>query len=250
MFVLADNPVVQRLRRQEMARREEERLRARRQEAATNQDDAEAQQRAQRVREATRSCAYWLRNYTATYNPHWVEEGRPKPNEPFPDWYFFEPVIEIVDREPVSAFAKSRDMMASWVIVGYFTFQAMLVPQREIVFQTLEVTKVEQLVSYAKALYDNQPTWLREAFPLPKPADKQAADTLEFSNGSHIIGVPGGLNKMRSYHPWGYFNDESSFQPEFRKCLDEALGSGVQKIVCNSTADESSYEDYLNDVKL
>jgi hypothetical protein len=33
-------------------------------------------------------------------------------------------------------------------------------------------------------------------------------------NGSYIIGIPGGADQIRSYHPWGYLNDESSFQPD------------------------------------
>lgn len=238
-------PYVEALVRQELQRREEERARARNVESSTS-----ALELQRRIREATRSPAYWMRNHTKTFNQHWVEEGRPAPNEHFPDWFFFEPMIEIIDREKVSAFEKSRDLMATWAVVAYFTFQALLVPQREIVFQSIDDGKAEQLIEYSKCLYDQQDSWLRDAFPLPKPTAKQSSKSLSISNGSVIWSVPGGKDQLRSYHPWGYFSDESGFQEEGLQCVDSALGAGARKIVMLSTANEGWYSDYRSDVNL
>jgi hypothetical protein len=240
-----DNPYVQALARREMERREEERARARRVESSTSNDEVQ-----KRIRDATRSTSHWLRNFTKTYNPHWIEEERPAPNEPFPDWYFFDPMLEMIESEPISAIEKSRDMMVSWAIVGYFTLQAQTVPQREIVFQTLDDTKVQQLIEYAKTLYDQQPGWLADAFPLAKPLIKQSVNELAFANGSVIWGIPGGKGKVRSYHPWGFMNDETAFQPEAGHCLDEALGTGAKKIVMASTANVGWFADWRRDVIL
>src|ERR1700744_775218 len=122
-------------------------------------------------------------------------------------------MLDLIHSEPISFVEKSRDMMASWAIVGYFTWQAMRVPSREVLLQTLVIEKAVELIDYAKCLYDNQPKWLRDAFPLVKPSDKQAKDVLEFKHGGVLFAVPGGADKLRSYHPWGYMNDETSFQP-------------------------------------
>jgi hypothetical protein len=233
------------LAKYELERREEERARARKVESSTS--DLESQRK---IREATRSTAFWMRNHTKTFNPHWVEEGRPAPNEAFPEWYFFEPMVEMIEREKVCAIEKSRDMMVSWGVVAYFTLQAMTVPHREIVFQSIDTGKAEQLIDYAKCLYDQQEAWLRDAFPLTKATEKQARDVLMWENGSVIWSVPSGKNQIRSFHPWGYFNDETSFQPEAGLCLDAALGSGAKKLVMVSTANIGWFADYRKDVTL
>lgn len=217
----------------------------------TELTEEEARIEAQKVRYATSSTHRWLTQFTKTFNPHWKEQGKPSAWEPFPDWPFFEPLLEYVESsdEKVKRIEKSRTMMVSWALVGYFTLQAQLVPARQVVFQTMEETKVIQLIDYAKCLWQSQPDWLRRAFPLVKPADKQSQNQLEFANGSVIFGIPGGAGKIRSYHPWGYLNDETAFQPDAAASYDEAL-SACQKIVLNSTAEDSWYFDSNLDAEI
>lgn len=201
-----------------------------------------------RVREATATPWTWLKGNTRTFNPHWQEEGCSSPFEPFPDKPYFEPVLDVIHANPITFWEKSRDMMITWGIVGYFTWQAMMVPAREVIFQTLEAKKMWEMIGYAKCLYDQQPLWLREAFPLVKPSDRQAVDVLEFAHGGRLIGLPGGAEQLRSYHPWGYFGDEASFMPDAINCLSNALGQGTQRIVFNSSAGIGSYSDMRRDV--
>lgn len=240
-----DNPLVAAMVRHEQNRRQEELARARKVESNTSSLESE-----RRKREATASTAHWMRNHTKTFNPHWIEEKRPRPNEPFPEWYFFETVVELIEREEIVAIEKSRDLMLTWAVVAYFTLQAQTVPFREIVFQTIDASKSEQLIEYAKCLYDQQEPWLKDAFPLSKPILKQGASALSWENGSVIWAVPSGKDQIRSFHPWGYFNDESAFQPEAGLCLDAALGSGAKKVVMCSTANIGWYADYRADVIL
>jgi hypothetical protein len=221
---------------------EEELARSQQVESATSNDEDE-----RRIRLATATPWHWMRNYTKTKNPHWQEEGCSSPFEPFPDKPYFEPALELIHMEPITFLEKSRDMMATWAIVGYFTWQAMMVPSRECLFQTLEGPKAIELVDYAKCLYDNQPKWLRDAFPLVRASAKQASDSLTFSHGGGVYGIPGGADKLRSYHPWGYFNDESSFQPDAGQCFSDVLGTGAQKIVFNSSAGIGWFSDVRRD---
>ena len=232
-----------------LEQRREEMNRARGTETQLTEEEARVE--AQKVRYATASTYRWLTQYTKTFNPHWKEQKRQSAWEPFPNWPFLEPMLEYVERddEKVKRIEKSRTMMVSWGLVGYFTLQAQLVPARQVIFQTMEQTKVIQLVDYAKCLWQSQPDWLRAKFPLTKPVDKQAQDTLEFANGSVIFGIPGGAGKIRSYHPWGYLNDETAFQPEAAESYDEAL-SACQKIVLNSTAEDSWYFDSNMDAEI
>jgi hypothetical protein len=228
-----------------LEKRREDLDRARGEQSQVSGDDARHQ--AEKVRYATASTYRWLTEYTKTNNPHWKEQKRSSAYEPFPEWPFMPVVLEYLERddEKIKLIEKSRTMMVTWACMGYFTLQAMLVPEREIVCQTMTDEKVEQLIDYAKQLYTSQPSWLQAAFPCPKPVDKQPKNAF-YVGSSVIFGIAGGKGKIRSYHPWAYFNDETAFQPEAGECYDEAL-SACQKIVLNSTAAPGWYFDFLAD---
>jgi hypothetical protein len=215
--------------------------------------DGQRKKRAEEVRDATSSTYRWLTKFTKTYNPHWKEQKLAGPYLPFPDWPFFPVLLEYLedDTENVKLIEKSRTMMVTWAITGYFTLQAMLVPEREIVIQTMTDEKGEQPIEYAKHLWQSQPEWLRNEFPLKegKPVDKQPKNEFRFANGSVIFGIPAGAGKIRSYHPWGYFNDETAFQAEAGVAYDEAL-SACKKLVLNSTAAAGWYFDFTNDSEM
>jgi hypothetical protein len=51
---------------------------------------------------------------------------------------FFRPVIETIQKEPVVFVEKSRDLMISWLCVGFFTHAAMTNEQREVLFPVAE----------------------------------------------------------------------------------------------------------------
>ena len=228
---------------------QEERDRARGLE--TQLSDEEQKANAKRVRDATSSTYKWLTQYTKTYNPHWKEQKLESPYLSFPQWEYFKILLEDLeddDNPDPRLYEKSRTMMVTWAIMGYFTLQAMLVPERQIVVQTMTEEKGTQPIDYAKCLWASQPEWLRNAFPLDKPLKKMAEDVLSFQNGSVLFGIPAGAGKIRSYHPWGYFSDETAFQVDAGAAYDEAL-SAAKKIVLNSTAAASWYFDFLNDAE-
>ena len=201
-----------------------------------------------RVQEATRDAFIWVTQYTQTFNQHWFEEGRSSPYEPFPALPHFAAIFHVIDRERITWWEKSRDMMMSWTCVAYLTLKAMTVPEREVLFQTQKEEKAKQLVKYAKHLYRQQPQWLKDAFPLSKDLDLQSELELNFRNGSRIIGIPGGADQIRSYHPWGYLNDESSFQPDAGECYNEALSAVKGKIILNSSAGPGWFADARRDI--
>jgi hypothetical protein len=201
---------------------------------------------AYQVSDAMKHPYHWLRNFTETYNQHWKEEGRKTPYERFPDWPYFPPLFDLFIEEPIVLLEKSRTVMASWAVVGYFTWEAMRVATREIVFQTQKEKKVKQLIKYAKTLYGRQPQWMQDAHPLIKPLERQSDLELVFANGSFIMGIPGGGDQIRSYHPWGYYSDETAFQPEAGECYDHALAA-AQKIILSSSAGPGWYADFKKD---
>jgi len=76
----------------------------------------------------------------------------------------------------------------------------------------------------------------------------QSALSLNFAHGGYIRGVPGGADQVRSYHPWGYLNDESSFQADAGECYNEAPAVVKGKIIFNSSAGPGWYADARNDI--
>jgi hypothetical protein len=196
-----------------------------------------------RVQEAVRDTFVWVTRFTRTFNDHWLDEGMPSHEEPFPPHPYFKDIFDIFDLERVTWIEKSRDLMVSWACVAYLTLNAMKVPRRGVLFQTQTHEKARQLVRYAKQLYRSQPQWLQTAYPLTKPVGQQSDLELNFMNGSSIVGIPGGADQIRSYHPWGYLNDESSFQPESGECYNQALAAVRGKIIFNSSAGPGWYAD-------
>lgn len=205
-------------------------------------------QRSSQVQDAMRHPYTWVREHTQTWNEHWVVEKRPTPYEPFPDWPYFEPLFDMFMAERITWLEKSRDMLVSWGCVAYLTWEAQRTPHCGILLQCQKAKKVIQLVDYAKCLWERQPGWLREQFPLSKSLQRQSSFELEYANGSYIAGVPGGADQIRSYHPWGYLNDESSFQPDAGDCYNEALSAVAGKIIFNSSAGPGWYADARHDV--
>jgi hypothetical protein len=201
-----------------------------------------------RALEATSNPWDWCTKHTKTYNEHWVEEGRPSPYEPFPPYEYFRDLWDIFDLERITFIEKSRDMMASWTCVAYFTLHAMREAERGVIFQTQKLEKAIDLVNYAKCLYRNQADYLKDAFPLAKPLESQPRDCLEFASGGYVLGIPGGADQLRGHHPWGYFNDETSFQPEAGECYNEALSAVKGKIILCSTAGPGWYADVRRDI--
>jgi hypothetical protein len=126
----------------------------------------------------------WLQRHTRTRDSHWRESGASSPYRSFPDKPYFPALIQIFEAEPVIFIEKSRDMMLSWLCVGFFTHSAMTNDQREVLFQSQKEDKAAELVDYAKTFYEQQDEALKRQFPLAKPLKEQAALKLEFANGS------------------------------------------------------------------
>jgi hypothetical protein len=200
------------------------------------------------LQEATRDAYLWATNHTQTWNEHWQEEGRPHPYEPFPRLPYLADIFEILSLERIIWIEKSRDMMVSWACVAYLTLEAMKVPRRGVLFQTQKVDKVKQLIKYARTLYERQDERIKRAYPLAKDLKLQPDTSLEFAHGGKITGIPGGADQIRSYHPWGYLNDESSFQPDAGECYNEALSAVKGKIIFNSSAGPGWFADVRRDI--
>lgn len=187
----------------------------------------------------------WLQQHTKTKDSHWREAGADSPYRPFPDKPYFRPIVDTFQEEPVLFIEKSRDMMLSWLCVGLFTHAAMTIEGIEVLFQSQNEDKAFELVQYAKTLYSRQRPELQKAFPLARNLRYMADGELVFAHGSRIIGIPGGGDQIRSYHPWGLFQDEAAFMPEAGEAYDNAVPV-CKKIVVLSSAGPGWFADVCN----
>jgi hypothetical protein len=186
----------------------------------------------------------WLQHHTQTKDPHWREGGAKSPYRRFPDKPYFRPIIEALQREPILFCAKSRDLMLSWLIVGYFTHDCMTTPGVEVLFQSQTEEKAAELVDYAKILYSRQDQDLKMLYPLDAPLAKQSWLELNFRHGNRIVGIPHGADKIRSYHPTALFIDEAAFVPDAGQSYDEAVAA-CQKIAVLSSANTGWFESVV-----
>jgi hypothetical protein len=190
----------------------------------------------------------WLSLFTETRDNHWKESGFSTPYRPFPKHAYFPYVLEEIHQEPVYFIEKSRDMMISWLVVGYFTHAAMTTLQREVLLQSQKEEKAWELVEYAKTLYSRSHPAIRDRFPLSKPLKLQPKSELRFANGSVIRGIPEGADQIRSFHPWGLMMDEAAFQPKAGESYDHAV-SVCKKIVVVSSVAPGWFSDFVTDNK-
>ncbi len=217
-----------------------------RQKALSYERDFE--QASQRASSATKDTLTWVTKHTKSFNPHWKEEGRPSPYEPFPDKPYFPVILEALELERILWIEKSRDLMISWACVAFLTLKAMTIPECQVLFQTQKEDKVIQLVDYAKCLYEQQDPFLKDVYRLSKPLVQQQARSLKFAHGGEVVGIPGGASQIRSYHPWGYLLDEASFVTEAGERYNEALSAAKGKIILNSSAGPGWYADARRDI--
>ena len=135
--------------------------------------------------------------------------------------------------------------MMTWGCVGFLTHLGMT-EFAKVALQSQNKDKSEELVHYAKVLYDNQEDWIKRQFPLRNgyKIDDFPRDRLEFANGSVIFGIPEGADQVRSFHPTALLMDEAAFQPEGKDAYDTAWHA-CEYIILLSTAYPSWFANHI-----
>ena len=215
----------------------------------------------ERVVSHDRGPMYWLRNWTRTENYHWEKQGLPAkapfPHKPYPaelladygipadklDWDYLDWVMSYLIRsyelgKPLYI-PKTREMITSWLVVGYITWSCQFFVNLQAVGQSEKDGKAQGLIEYANILYDNQPDWMRKRFPL-KRGESGTKHLIEWAHGSSFEGVPQGERQTASTHPTIYFNDESAHQPAWKATVG-IVKPVAKQIICVSSAAFSDF---------
>lgn len=199
----------------------------------------------------------WLRTLTMTENYHWEKQGL-APKAPFPykpyakellagygvpadriGWDYLDWVMHYLLEsyrlgKPLNV-PKTREMITSWLVVGYITWSCQFFPNTEAVGQSEKDDKAKGLIKYANILYENQPEWMKDRHPL-KRGNTGTQHSIIWANGSSFTGLPQGERQTASHHPTIYFNDESAHQAGWKATVDIVKPVAKQIISVSSAA--------------
>lgn len=212
---------------------------------------------------------FWLRECTRTENYQWKEQGL-EPVSPFPYKPFLDRKIDLsllpfphdfTDADPPDYLdvvmgylliskdinvPKTREMMTSWLVMGFITWFCQFYQATGWVGQSEDDDKAKGLVKYGNILYSQQEEWQRRLHPLKRGSSEGTLHLIEWENGSWFQGIPSGERKMASKHPHGYFNDESAHQPTWKSTVNIVKPAVKQTINVSSAAPS----DFCNECEL
>lgn len=200
---------------------------------------------------------YWMRSCTKTENYQWQAQGlnpvAPFPYKPYrdrkinlsalpfphdfteddpPDYLDLTCGYMLVEKE--LWIPKSREMVTSWLTVGFITWACQFFEKTGWVGQSEKDDKAQGLIKYSNILYRNQEPWMKGKHPLASGDDVGTLHRVDWANGSWFIAVPQGERQLASHHPTGYFCDEASHQPGVERTRGIALPA-VRKSIFVST---------------
>jgi hypothetical protein len=132
---------------------------------------------------------------------------------PFTMFPYIEPIARYWQREQLYAMEKSRDMVATWMIVAFYTWDTLFHKGRQNIFQSEDAPKTRELVERAKSIYEQQPPFLQVIAPISYSIGASKSGVLQVPTlDSEILGFPQGPDQIRQYHPSGVFQDEACYQ--------------------------------------
>jgi hypothetical protein len=215
----------------------------------------------------TQGPMYWLRNWTKTENYQWRDQGlnpvAPFPYKPWPkgerhiDFAAFPFKHDLTEDDPPDYLdvvmgymlwsknlniPKTREMMTSWLVVGFITWFCQFFEKVGWVGQSEDDLKAQGLIKYANILYSNQEQWMKDLHPLKRRKDEGTLHRIEWENGSWFLAIPSGVRKLASLHPHGYFNDESAHQPAWKETVN-IVRPAVRQIINVSSVAPGDFAD-------
>ena len=175
---------------------------------------------------ARRSPYIFLRDFVYTLDQH-------DPDNPikfFPvQRPYMPPLIDIWLDNPSMVICKSRQMMMTWLFCALSLWDVLFHPGRLVVLQSQKYedavgsrVKGTGLLGRCQFILDHIPgKGLLLDGVLTTEGDR--AESMEFVHNSGMLPIAQGGNKIRSNTVWGWFSDESAFQPEFEDSYTAAL---------------------------
>ena len=128
---------------------------------------------------------------------------------------YMPPMVDYWQREQFYMVEKSRDVMATWLVVAMYTWDTLFHTGRQNIFQSEDASKTDELVRRAYFMYQNQPKFIRDLHKASYANGANRSGVFRVPDiNSEILGFPQGADQIRQYHPTGVFMDEAAFQEQ------------------------------------
>lgn len=135
------------------------------------------------------------------------------PVRPFILEEYMPPIIKAWQEEQLFVIQKSRDVMATWLIVALYMWDTMFHSGRQNIFQSKTANDTNELLKRARGIYENHPKFIKDICKGVYNLGGSKSGELKFDSiGSEILGFPQGPDVIRQYHPTGIFQDEAAYQ--------------------------------------
>jgi hypothetical protein len=111
---------------------------------------------------------------------------------------------------------KTRDMMATWLMMCLHTWDVLFHRGRQVLYQSQTAPKTLELVQRSHFIAKSQPKFLRDVIgPLAfGKGDHRSGELFITKQESEILGFAQGPDQIRQFHPSRIFLDEAAFQIE------------------------------------
>ncbi|MFA5864469.1 MAG: hypothetical protein WC975_07250 [Phycisphaerae bacterium] len=138
---------------------------------------------------------------------------RKNPIKLFPNRIYLRELTELWLTNPLLVIAKSRQMMATWLFVCLYLWEAIMFPGRLIFLQSKREEDAIGNANAATGLLGRTRFILEHLPPDLQPQYKTSANKIEFpTNNSTIWAIPQGPDILRQHTASGILSDEMAFQ--------------------------------------
>ena len=186
---------------------------------------------------------YWRINYVVTMNEHWVTTpGWTGPYRRWPATEHSRSYLHVLFTEMFTAWPKSRQQMATWLIASQMYGDAIFTGGRLYMIQSKQHVDSMAVLERVRGIDQR----LRTLAPWLVPAlTKDDAREMRWANESTMCAVPEGPNYVQSRTPAWWLADEIQLQVGAKEALKHAIPA-CERISLVGTADYGYfYQEFL-----
>lgn len=186
---------------------------------------------------------YWIVNYCWTWRPDEARGGLETLIERVPPKEYLRLAANDWFINPKYILSKSRQLLATWLIMILFLQRCMFSENIKAFCQTKKEEDADvEMIQRANFVYQNLPGWQQRECPA-----KYSYCKLIFpQTGSIIRGIPAGGDQIRSHNPNILASDEFAFQQDAEESYTAALAC-CKRIALISSANPGFMRDLVKD---
>jgi hypothetical protein len=188
----------------------------------------------------------FVTNFCQTLDSH----DRVTPIKPFPGRAYLKDLTRLWVDSPLLAVAKSRQMLATWLFVCLYLWEAITTPGRLIFLQSKREEDAIGNANAATGLLGRMRFVLNRLPASLRPAYKATVNKIEFTgNHSTVWAIPQGPDILRQHTASGILSDEMAFQYLAEEAYTAAIPTVENggRFTALSTANPGFFEKLFND---